>query len=109
MGDEDRPEASSTSDVEGVTVSIIEGGFDNAALGSRRFGAVLLMVTAATMSNVSFAALSETAAFPEAISAILPFERRLISGLAFRATIVDKQKAERQYPLNLEGSIMEYG
>jgi hypothetical protein len=86
---EDVPESKSTTDVDGVMVGINEGDAVRATLGSSCFEAEFL--PPAAVSKVSLATLSETAAFPEAISAILPSDNRLMSGLAFRAIEVDSQ------------------
>lgn len=80
---EDVPDCRSTADVDGVIVGISEGDAVKATLGSSCFEADLLLPVA--VSKVSLATLSESAAFPDAISAMLPFDSRLMSGLAFRA------------------------
>lgn len=80
---EDVPDSRSTTDVDGVIVGIIEGDAVKTMLVSSCFDAELL--DEAALSKVALAALSETAAFPDAISAMLPFDNRLMSGLAFRA------------------------
>lgn len=80
---EDVPDSRSTADVDGVIVGSIVGDAVKIILVSNCFDAEFL--DAAALSKVAFAALSDVAAFPDAISAMLPFDNRLMSGLAFRA------------------------